>query len=126
MTVRSIAGYLSGHPFFTVLDAASVRELAGCARNEHRWAGKYLFREGGTADHFYVVMHGRIALEVHNPGDRAACLGDGQQRRGPGLAMADPAAPVAVRRPGSGTHQRGIPGVVLPARQMRCRPAAGL
>jgi CRP/FNR family transcriptional regulator, cyclic AMP receptor protein len=68
MTMRSIAEYLSGHPFFTVLDAASVQELAGCARNEHIRAGDYLFREGGTADHFYVIMHGRIALELHGPG----------------------------------------------------------
>jgi CRP/FNR family transcriptional regulator, cyclic AMP receptor protein len=68
MTVRLIAEYLSGHPFFAVLDAATVEELAGCARNEHIRAGQYLFREGGTADHFYVIMHGRIALELHSPG----------------------------------------------------------
>jgi CRP/FNR family transcriptional regulator, cyclic AMP receptor protein len=68
MTLRSIAEYLSEHPFFTLLDAASVRELAGCARNEHLRAGRYLFREGGAADHFYVVMHGHIALELHSPG----------------------------------------------------------
>ena len=69
MTVRSIAEYLNGHPFFAVLDAASVQELAGCARNEHIRAGQYLFREGGKADHFYVIMHGRIALELHSPGE---------------------------------------------------------
>jgi CRP-like cAMP-binding protein len=68
MTVRSIVEYLSGHPFFAVLDAASVQELAGCARNEHIRAGQYLFREGGKAELFYVIMHGRIALELHGPG----------------------------------------------------------
>ncbi len=67
MTVRSIAEYLGEHPFFVGLDAASVQELAGCARNEHLRPGEYLFREGGTAEHFYVVMHGRIALEVFSP-----------------------------------------------------------
>jgi CRP/FNR family transcriptional regulator, cyclic AMP receptor protein len=67
MTVRSIAEYLGGHPFFTVLDTASVQELAGCARNEHIRAGQYLFREGGKADHFYVIMHGRVALELRGP-----------------------------------------------------------
>ena len=69
MRMRSIAEYLSGHPFFTVLDAAALRELAGCARNEHVRAGEYLFREVGSADHIYVIMHGRIALELHGPGD---------------------------------------------------------
>jgi CRP/FNR family transcriptional regulator, cyclic AMP receptor protein len=68
MTMRSIAEYLNGHPFFAVLDAASVQELAGCARNEHIRAGQYLFREGGTAEHFYVIMHGRVALELPSPG----------------------------------------------------------
>jgi CRP/FNR family cyclic AMP-dependent transcriptional regulator len=67
MTVRSIAEYLGGHPFFAVLDAASVEELAGCARNEHVRAGQYLFREGGAADHFYVIIHGHIALELRSP-----------------------------------------------------------
>jgi hypothetical protein len=46
-----------------------LRPGAGrCARNEHVRAGEYLFREGGTAEHFYVVMHRRIALEVFRPG----------------------------------------------------------
>jgi len=68
MTVRSIAEYLGAHPFFAGLDAPSVQQLAGCARNEHVRAGEYLFREGGTAEHFYVIMHGRIALELFSPG----------------------------------------------------------
>jgi CRP-like cAMP-binding protein len=68
MTVRSIADYLGVHPFFAGLDAASVQQLAGCARNEHVRAGEYLFRAGGSAEHFYVVMHGRIALELFGPG----------------------------------------------------------
>ena len=64
MSIRSIADYLAEHPFFAGLDAESVQQLAGCARNEHIKAGEYLFREGGTAEHFYVIMHGRIALEL--------------------------------------------------------------
>jgi CRP/FNR family transcriptional regulator, cyclic AMP receptor protein len=64
MAFRSIADYLAEHPFFAGLDAASVQELAGCARNEHFRAGEYLFREGATAEHFYVIMRGRVALEL--------------------------------------------------------------
>jgi CRP/FNR family transcriptional regulator, cyclic AMP receptor protein len=81
MTVRSIAEYLGTHRFFAGLDAASIAELAGCARNEHVRAGEYLFREGGTAGHFYVIMHGRIALELMSPGTGALVLesaGDGE------------------------------------------------
>jgi CRP/FNR family transcriptional regulator, cyclic AMP receptor protein len=64
MSIRSIAEYLADHPFFADLDGASIQQLAGCARNQHLKAGEYLFRDGGSADHFYVIMHGRIALEL--------------------------------------------------------------
>jgi CRP/FNR family cyclic AMP-dependent transcriptional regulator len=68
MTVRSISDYLSAHPFFADLDDSAIAQLAGCALNEHVKAGEYLFREGGSAEHFYVVIHGRISLEVFSPG----------------------------------------------------------
>lgn len=67
MKTRSIADYLSQHPFFAELDAASIAELAGCAINRHVRTGEYLFREGGAAEHFYVITRGRIALELHSP-----------------------------------------------------------
>lgn len=65
MSIRPIADFLAGHPFFAGLDAGSVQQPAGCARNEHLKAGEYLFREGGSAEHFYVIIHGRIALELY-------------------------------------------------------------
>lgn len=46
----------------------------GCARNAHVRAGDYLFREGGDAEHFYVIMHGRVALQLHSPGTGALIL----------------------------------------------------
>jgi CRP-like cAMP-binding protein len=64
---RSIADYLSGHPFFAGVDPGAIAELAGCAINLHVRTGTYLFREGGTADHFYVITRGRIALELFSP-----------------------------------------------------------
>jgi CRP/FNR family transcriptional regulator, cyclic AMP receptor protein len=66
MSIRSIAEYLTEHPFFADLDSASIQQLAGCARNEHLRGGEYLFREGGSAEHFYVIVHGRIALELYS------------------------------------------------------------
>jgi len=65
MRMRTIAEYLGDHPFFADLDAASVQQLAACARNDHLRAGEYLFREGGSAEHFYVIMRGRIAIELY-------------------------------------------------------------
>jgi CRP/FNR family transcriptional regulator, cyclic AMP receptor protein len=64
---RPIAHYLSAHPFFADVDADSIAELAGCAINRHIRPGEYLFREGGGADHFFVITRGRIALELFSP-----------------------------------------------------------
>lgn len=74
MKTRGLAEYLSGHPFFAGLDADAIGELAGCARNVHVSRGEYLFRAGTPADHFYVVTHGRIGLELHSPGSGSHVL----------------------------------------------------
>ena len=58
---------LGGHPFFTGLDASAVQLMAGCASNVHFAAGDYIFGEGEAASRFYVIRHGRVALEIHSP-----------------------------------------------------------
>jgi CRP/FNR family cyclic AMP-dependent transcriptional regulator len=42
--------------------------VTGCARNHRYDAGKYLFREGGFASEFFLIRHGRVALEIIAPG----------------------------------------------------------
>ena len=66
--MQTIAQYLPEHPFFAGLDTATTDLLAGCAVNIHIRADEFLFREGTPADHFYLVRHGRIAIEVRTPG----------------------------------------------------------
>jgi CRP-like cAMP-binding protein len=66
--VQTIAQYLPEHPFFADLDTATTNLLAGCAVNVHLRADEYLFREGAPADHFYLLRHGRVAIEVRTPG----------------------------------------------------------
>jgi hypothetical protein len=126
MTVRSIADYLGVHPFFAGLDAASVQQLAGCARNEHVRAGGYLFRAGGSAEHFYVVMHGRIALELFSPGTGPLVVDSADNGEVLDWPWLIPPHQWLFDAPGGGTHERGVPGFGLPAREMRGRPAAGL
>ena len=58
---------LGSHPFFAGLGASAVQLIAGCASNVHFAAGDYIFGEGETASRFYVIRHGRVALEVHSP-----------------------------------------------------------
>ena len=66
--MQTIAQYLPEHPFFSGLDTATTNLLAGCAVNIHIKADEPLFREGTPADHFYLLRHGRIAIEVRTPG----------------------------------------------------------
>jgi CRP/FNR family transcriptional regulator, cyclic AMP receptor protein len=59
---------LGEHPFFAGFAAEHLQLVAGCARNRRFDPGEYLFHEGGSADEFYLVRHGRVALEIVEPG----------------------------------------------------------
>jgi CRP/FNR family transcriptional regulator, cyclic AMP receptor protein len=79
--MRTLAEYLPEHPFFAGLDSSAMELIVGCARNAHFEQGDVLFRTGSPADTFYVIRHGRVALEVHDPRHQAmvvATLGDGE------------------------------------------------
>jgi CRP/FNR family cyclic AMP-dependent transcriptional regulator len=65
--MATIAERLTDHPFFAGLPPDAVELVAGCATNARFRAGDYLFREGQPADTFYVVRHGRVALEMRAP-----------------------------------------------------------
>ncbi len=55
--------------------------MVGCAQNVHFREGDVLFRTGTPADTFYVIRHGRVTLEVHDPRRQTmvvATLGDGE------------------------------------------------
>src|SRR5271166_6660963 len=58
---------LGSHPFFAGLSDSAIQLIAGCASNVHFAAGDYIFGEGETASRFYVIRHGRVALEIHSP-----------------------------------------------------------
>jgi CRP-like cAMP-binding protein len=56
---------LADHPFAKGLDDRSLKLLAGCAKNVRFEAGKFLFREGEEANHFYLIRKGVVAVEVY-------------------------------------------------------------
>ena len=56
------------HPFFAGLEERFCQLVCGCAKNVRFEAGDYLFREGEAADRFYLLRHGRVALEMSAPG----------------------------------------------------------
>ena len=69
------------HQFFAALDPAFCNLICGCAKNVRFEAGEHLFHEGTAADQFYLVRHGRVALQLTAPGRGAMTfqtLGEGE------------------------------------------------
>jgi len=56
------------HPFFSGLEDSFLKLVCGCTKNVRFEAGQYLFHEGEPADQFYLIRHGRVALEIGAPG----------------------------------------------------------
>ena len=68
MTVRRVESLLAGHPVFRDFDAATLAELAGCARLKRFEAGATIFREGDPAERVHLLREGDVALELSAPG----------------------------------------------------------
>jgi CRP/FNR family cyclic AMP-dependent transcriptional regulator len=69
--MEGLERYVREHPFFAGLDARFVELICGCAKNVRFEAGHYLFHEGEPANEFYLLRHGRAALEIASPGRSA-------------------------------------------------------
>ena len=65
--MQTIEQKLAEVPVFEGLAPQRLALIAGCAGTIHARAGEQLFREGDSADTFYVLRHGAIALEAHAP-----------------------------------------------------------
>ncbi|MFL6540906.1 MAG: Crp/Fnr family transcriptional regulator [Chthoniobacterales bacterium] len=59
---------VAGHPFLLGLNEHHIRLLADCALHTHFEPGEFIFREGETANRFYLIQHGRVALESSGSG----------------------------------------------------------
>jgi CRP-like cAMP-binding protein len=65
--MENLERILGEHPFFRNLDESHLAVLVGCATNTRFNAGDYIFREDEDADSFYLIRHGKVALELHTP-----------------------------------------------------------
>lgn len=59
---------LAGHEFCRGINSAHLAQLATAARHEELPAGYRFFEEGETADRFWLIQAGQIALDLHVPG----------------------------------------------------------
>lgn len=58
---------IAAHPFFKDLAPKHLDLIVGCARNVRFRQGAFLFRAGQAANAFYLLRHGKVALQVFVP-----------------------------------------------------------
>ena len=66
--METLEPILAQHPFLKDLAPRHLELIVGCAANVRFDAGRFIFREGEEAKQFYIVRHGKIALEIFVPG----------------------------------------------------------
>ena len=65
--METLERILAEHPFFKEQEARYLQLIVGCAANVRFDAGQFIFREGEEANQFYVIRHGKVALEIFAP-----------------------------------------------------------
>lgn len=66
--MKEIAELLQEHPVTTGLDPQALELISGCAHNVVFSADSSIYKHGQPADEFYLLRHGKVALEVFTPG----------------------------------------------------------
>lgn len=65
--METLEPILAAHPFFENIDQRYLDLIVGCASNVRFDQGKLLFRQGQEANEFYLIRHGKVALEIFSP-----------------------------------------------------------
>ena len=76
--MQPLKHYLAKHPFFEGIKPHHLKMFCGCASDVHFDAGQYLLREGEEATSFYIIISGKVAIEIftqdtwtyYHPNDR--------------------------------------------------------
>ena len=66
--MSTLGDILEEHPLFSDLDPRYIQLATERASDVRFNAGELIFREGDQADNFYLILQGRIALELSAPG----------------------------------------------------------
>lgn len=71
MQMQTLETILSEHTFLRGLDQKYIQLMAGCASNQVFQPGEFLMKEGTDANHFFIIRHGRVSIEIDAPGQGA-------------------------------------------------------
>ena len=67
--MKDIAQELKEHDFFKDFSSDEIEFIAGCGKNVVFETGEKVAREGDPADTFYLIRHGKLAIEFGMPGN---------------------------------------------------------
>jgi CRP/FNR family transcriptional regulator, cyclic AMP receptor protein len=79
--METLERILTEHPFFQGLEPLHLQLLVGCAANQVFKPGEAIIRRGEEANEFYLIRHGKVAVELRTPGRGALTvqtLGEGE------------------------------------------------
>jgi len=65
--METLEHIIAEHPFFSGLEAQYTELLVGCASNVRFDDGLYILKEGEEANEFFLIRHGRVAVEIFAP-----------------------------------------------------------
>jgi CRP/FNR family cyclic AMP-dependent transcriptional regulator len=65
--VAGLAEELAANPVLGDLAPAHLELIAGCCVNVGFAAGERILAAGDPADHFWIIRHGRVDIEVNDP-----------------------------------------------------------
>jgi CRP-like cAMP-binding protein len=65
--MENLKPILAEHPFLKDLDPRHLELIVGCASNVRFDPGRFIFRDGEEANQFYILRHGKVALEIVAP-----------------------------------------------------------
>lgn len=65
--METLERIIAEHPFFSGIDYGFTNLMVSCASNVRFKAGTYILKEGDSANTFYLVRDGWVAVEVVAP-----------------------------------------------------------
>jgi CRP-like cAMP-binding protein len=63
--METMTPILAAHPFCKGLDSRYLKLIAECAKRQTFTPGQFLCRDEEEARKFYVIHHGRVAVEIY-------------------------------------------------------------
>lgn len=67
MAMETLERVLAEHPFFKGLEKPHLHLLAECSSRVRFNAGEVIFRESEPSNLFYLIRHGKVAVETSTP-----------------------------------------------------------